>query len=143
MSLSRESPFLLKVVYSVDDGCSLRHCLEIDPPRARKYHVVLEYSRVKWPSSLFTSVTANVLKLIIELASKSLWVKINLLLHWENKNLLVSRSTPSPIKCLVTKLQTKQNVYQVLLYVRTGMKNTGLKMPGADQIYVQVGCSFY
>ena len=33
------------------------------------------------------------------------------------------------------------NVYQVLLYVNsiekwTGMKNTGLKMPEADQIYV-------
>ena len=56
------------------------------------------------------------------------------------KNLLVS-STPSPIKCLVTKLRTNRNVYQVLLYVNsieqwTGMKNTGLKMPEEDQIYV-------
>ena len=44
------------------------------------------------------------------------------------------------IKCLVTKLQTNQNVHQVL-YVNstekwTGMKNTGLKMPEEDQIYV-------
>ena len=35
------------------------------------------------------------------------------------------------IKCLVTKLQTNRNVHQVLLYVNsiekwTGMKNTGL-----------------
>ena len=45
------------------------------------------------------------------------------------------------IKCLVTKLQTNQNVHQVLLYVNstekwTGMKNTGLKMPEEDQIYL-------
>ena len=45
------------------------------------------------------------------------------------------------IKCLVTKLRTNQNVNQVLLYVNstekwTGMKNTGLKMPEEDQIYV-------
>ena len=45
------------------------------------------------------------------------------------------------IKCLVTKLRTNQNVHQVLLYVNstekwTGMKNTGLKMPEEDQIYV-------
>ena len=45
------------------------------------------------------------------------------------------------IKCLVTKLQTNQNVHEVLLYVnstekRTGMKNTGLKMPEEDEIYV-------
>ena len=45
------------------------------------------------------------------------------------------------IKCLVTKLWTSQNVHQVLLYVHstekwTGMKNTGLKMPDEDQIYV-------
>ena len=60
----------------------------------------------------------------------------------ENKstNLLVS-STPSPIKCLVTKLRTYRNVYELLLYVNsiekwTGMKNTGLKMAEADQIYV-------
>ena len=37
------------------------------------------------------------------------------------------------IKCLVTKLQTNRNVHQVLLYVNsiekwTGMKNTGLKI---------------
>ena len=45
------------------------------------------------------------------------------------------------IKCLVTKLRAKQNVHQVLFYVNstekwTGMKNTGLKMPEEDQIYV-------
>ena len=46
------------------------------------------------------------------------------------------------IKCLVTKLRTNQKVHQVLfLYVNsvekwTGMKNTGLKMPEKDQIYV-------
>ena len=46
------------------------------------------------------------------------------------------------IKCLVTKLRTNQNVHQVTLYVNStekwtgGMKNTGLKMPEEDQIYV-------
>ena len=40
------------------------------------------------------------------------------------------------------------NVRQVLLYVNsnekwTGMKNTGLKMPEKDQFYVRVGFSFY
>jgi len=38
------------------------------------------------------------------------------------------------IKCLLTKLRTKQSVHQVLLYVNssekwTGMKITGLKIP--------------
>ena len=42
---------------------------------------------------------------------------------------------------MVTKLRMNQNVHQVLLYVNsiekwTGMKNTGLKMPEEDQIYV-------
>ena len=40
------------------------------------------------------------------------------------------------------------NIRQVLLYVNsnekwTGMKNTGLKMPEKDQIYVWVGFSYY
>ena len=48
------------------------------------------------------------------------------------------------IRCPVTKLRTNQNVNKVLLYVNstekwTGMKNTGLKMPEEDQIYVEVG----
>ena len=48
------------------------------------------------------------------------------------------------IKCPVTKLQTNQNVHQVLLYVNstekwTGMKNTGLKMREEDK----VGFSYY
>ena len=36
---------------------------EIDPPRVRKYHAILEYSRGKWPtiSSPFNSLTANLL----------------------------------------------------------------------------------
>ena len=45
------------------------------------------------------------------------------------------------IKCLVTKLRTNRSVHQVLLYVNstekwTGMKNTGLKIPVKDQLYV-------
>ena len=40
------------------------------------------------------------------------------------------------------------NIRQVLLYVNsnekwTGMKNTGLKMPEKDQIFVWVGFSYY
>ena len=44
---------------------------EIDPPWARKYHAILEYSRGKWLtiSSLFNSVTANLLNWL----SNSLW----------------------------------------------------------------------
>ena len=46
-------------------------------------------------------------------------------------------------KRLVTKLQTNQNVRQVLLHVNsnekwTGMKNTKLKTPEKYQIYVLV-----
>ena len=123
---------------------------EINPPRARKYHAILEYSRVKWPtiSSLFNSVTANLLSWLWNSLRRAYEWKINLLFalrkRWSvlncTKNLLVS-STPSPIKCLVTKLRTNRNVYQVLLYVNSiekwrGMENTGIKMPEADQVYI-------
>ena len=51
-------------------------------------------------------------------------------------------------KWVVTRLQTNQNVRQVLLRVNsnekcTGMKNIGLKMPEKDQAYVVVGFSHY
>ena len=56
------------------------------------------------------------------------------------KSPLVS-GTRSPDQMLVTELQTNQTVHQVLLYVNstgkwTGMKNTGLKIPEEDRIYV-------
>jgi len=52
------------------------------------------------------------------------------------------------IKCIVNKLKKNQNVCQVLLHVNsnekwTGMKNTGLKMPEKDQMYVLVGFPYY
>ena len=43
-----EFPFPHKVVYSVNDGLLLARV--IDPPRARKYHAILEYSRIAWSS---------------------------------------------------------------------------------------------
>jgi len=44
-------------------------------------------------------------------------------------------------KRMVTKLRTNRSIYQVLLYVNstekwTGMKNIGSKIPETDQIYV-------
>ena len=79
-----------------------------------------QFFAVRWCDSKFV-------ELIIKLASKSLWVKENLV-----------SGISSPIKYLVSKLQSNQNVYQVLLYVNSiekwsGMKNTGLKMPKGDQ----------
>ena len=79
--------------------------------------------------------------MIIELSSKSLQVKINVFLHWENIEVYLFPVLNLLIKCLDTKLRTNQNVNQVLLYVNytekwTGMKNTGLKMSEEDQIYV-------
>ena len=85
MSLSRESLFRHKVVYSVHDDCSLRQkSIHHERENTMLYSRVLAWYMADY-SSLFNSGTANLLfKLIIELSSKSLWVKINVFLHWEN-----------------------------------------------------------
>ena len=131
---------------------------EIDPPRARKYHAILKYSHVKWPTTVFLRCSIVWRQIcwfdygtrFEELMSEN-QTTFALRKHWSvlncTKNLLVS-STPSPNKCLVTKLRTNWNVYQVLLYVNSIekwriMKNTGIKMPEADQVYVWSGCSYY
>ena len=100
-SLGRESPFHHKVVYSVNNGRSLRqksihhereNTMLFSSIRVVNGRPFLHCSIVWWQTFI---------ELIIELSSKILWVKINVFLHWENvdvsctKNLLVS-STPSP-----------------------------------------------
>ena len=131
MSLSRESPFRHQVVYSVDDGCSLRQKSIVLNGRP-----FLRCSKVWWQicwidyRTRFEELSENK----STFALRKRWSVLNC-----TKNLLVS-SAPSPIKCLVTKLRTNRNVYQLLsvnsIEKWTGMKNTGLKMPEADQIYV-------
>ena len=145
MSLNRESPFRHKVVYSVDDGCSLR--------QKSIHHFGRPFLRcsIVWRQICWIDYRTRFEELMSENKSTFALRKRRLICPWSvlncTKNLLVS-STPSLIKCLVTKLRTNRNVYQVLLYVNsiekwTGMKNTGLKIPEADQIYVKVGCSYY
>ena len=150
MSLSRESPFCHKVVYSVDDGCSLR--------QKSIHHEQEKYTM------LFSSILVVNGRLFLRCSKvwrKICWIDYRTLfedLMSENKIMyfciektlmcleFVLKIYLFPvlhllIKCLVTKLRRNQNVLQVLLYVNfiekwTGMKNTGLKMPEADQIYV-------
>ena len=147
MSLSRESPFRHKVVYSVDDGCSRRQ-KSIHHKRENKIlfsSILLLNGRpffrcsIVWLQICWTDYWTRFEELMSEnkstFALRKRWSVLNC-----TKNLLVS-STPSPIKCLVTKLRTNQNIHQVLLYVNSiekwrGMKNTGIKMPEADQVYV-------
>ena len=150
MSLSREYPFRHKVVYrlySVDDGC-LHRQKSIHHEGENKIlfsSILLLNGRpffrcsIVWRQICWTDYRTRFEELMSEnkstFALRKCWSVLNC-----TKNLLVS-STPSPIKCLVTKLRTNRNVYQVLLYVNsiekwTGMKNTGSKMPEADQIYV-------
>ena len=141
MPLSRESPFRHKVVYSVHDGCSL------------------------WQKSIHHERRNTMLFLSISVVNGQLFVRCSIVgqqICWadywtiseefmrENKCIFALRKRWTVylfpvldllIKCLVTKLWTSQNVHQVLLYVHstekwTGMKNTGLKMPDEDQIYV-------
>ena len=149
MSLIRESPFCHKVVYSVDDGCSLwQKSIHHEQENTMLFLNILVLNgrpflrcSIVWRQICWIDYRTHFKELMSE--NKSTFP---LRKRWSvkvlncTKNLLVS-STPSPIKCLVTKLQTNRNVYQVLLYVNsiekwTGMKNTGLKMPEADQIYV-------
>ena len=147
MSFSRESPFRHKVVYNVDDGCSLRQkSIHLERQNTMLFWSILvlngppflRYSIV-WRQICWIDYRTHFEEFMSEnkstFALRKRWSVLNC-----TKNLLVS-STPSPIKCLVIKLRTNRNVYQVLLYVIsiekwTGTKNTGLKMPEADQIYV-------
>ena len=76
-------------------------------------------------------VCGKFVELIIELSSKTLWVKINVFLHWEHiaVSWIVLKIYLFPvlhllIKCLVTKLWTNRNVCQVLLYVNSCEKWT-------------------
>ena len=156
MSLSRESPFRHKVVYSVDDGCSLRQkSIHHERENTTLFSSILVLNgrlflrcSIVWRQICWVDYGTRFEELMSE--NKSTFA---LRKRWSvsvlncTKNLLVS-STPSPIKCLVTKLRTNQNIHQVLLYVNSiekwrGMKNTGIKMPEADQVYVWSGCSYY
>ena len=132
MSLSRESPFRHKVVYSIDNGCLLRQnrsttsekipcCSRILMVNGRLF---LRCSIVWWQICWI-----DYWALFEELMSEN---KINVLLLWENVDVSLNCTKNLLIKYLVTKLRTNQNVHQVLLYVCstekwTGMKTTGLK----------------
>ena len=146
MSLSRESPFHHKVVYSVHDGCSLRQkSIHHERENTMLFSSILVLNgrpflrcSIVWRQICWIDYRTCFKELMSEnkstFALRKRWSVLNC-----TKNLLVS-STPSPIKCLVTKLRTNRNVYQVLLYVNsiekwTGMKNTGLKM--ASKSYFQ------
>ena len=146
MSVGRESPFRHKVVYSVDDGCSLRQKLiHHERENTMLFLSILALNgrpflrcSIAWRQICWIDYRTRFEELMSEneyiFALKKCWSVLNC-----TKNPLAS-STPSPIKCLVTKLRTNRNVYQVL-YVNSiekwiGMKNTGIKMPEADQIYV-------
>ena len=149
MSLSWESPFHHKVVYSVDNGCLLRQkSIHHERENTMLFSSILVLNgrpffrcSIVWRQICWIDYRTRFEELMSEnesiFALRKRWSVLNCTC---TKNLLVS-STPSPIKCLVIKLRTNRNVYQVLLYVIsiekwTGTKNTGLKMPEADQIYV-------
>ena len=129
MSLNRESPFRHKVVYSLDDGCSLRQ----KSIHHERENTMLFSSILVVNGRLFlrcSIVCRKFVELIIELSSKSLWVKINVFLHWEDiaVSWIVLKIYLFPvlhllIKCLVTKLRTNRNVCQVL-YVNSSEKWT-------------------
>ena len=141
MSLSRESPFHHEVVYSVHDGCSLRQ---------KSIHHVRENNM------LFSSINVINGRLFLRVSivwRQICWTDYQTIfeeLTSENKCISALRKRWRVhlfpvlnllIKCLITKLQTNQNVHQVFLYLNstekwTGMKNTGLKMREEDQIYV-------
>ena len=152
MSLSRESPFRHNVVFSVDDGCSLwQKSIHHERENTMLFSSILVLNSrpflrcsMVWQQVCWIDYRTRFEELMSENKSTFALRKRRLICPWSvlncTKNLLVS-STPSLIKCLVTKLRTNRNVYQVLLYVNsiekwTGMKNTGLEMPKADQIYV-------
>ena len=115
-SLSRESPFRHKVVYSVDDGCSLRqksihHERENTMPHVFSSILVLNgrlflRCSIVWRQICWVDYGTRFEELMSEnkstFALRKRWSVLNC-----TKNLLVS-STPSQIKCLVTKLRTKR-----------------------------------
>ena len=136
-SLGRESPFHHKVVYSVDDGCSLRQksihherentmlfssiCTVNGQPFLRHSIVWLfalrKHSLWKQPSFFAPGLSAGPSGF-----SRVLKIYLFPVLH-----LL--------IKCLVTKLRTNRNVHQVLfLSVNSIEKWMGMKNPVGELI---------
>ena len=111
MSLSRESPFSHKVVYSVDDGCSLwqKSIVLNGWPFLRCSIVWRQICWIDYRTPFEELMSEN--KSTFALRKRWSVSVLNC-----TKNLLVS-STPSPIKCLVTKLRTNRKVYQVLYVV--------------------------
>ena len=119
MSLSMESPFHHKVVYIVDASCwiwqkSIHHEREntmlfssISVINGRLFlHCSIVWRQICWTDyrTIFEELTSEN-KCIFALRKH--WCVLNC-----TKNLLVS-STPSPIKCLITKLRTNWNIHLV------------------------------
>ena len=117
MSLSRESPFRHKVVYSVHDGCSLLQ---------KSIH------RERENTMLFSSISVINGRLFLRCSivwRQICWTDYRTFfeeLASENKSIFALRKRwrvhSFPVldllfKCQVTKLRTNQNVHQVLLYV--------------------------
>ena len=126
---------------------------EIDPPRA-----ILEYSPGKWPtfSSLFNSLKPNLLNrlwtLFEELMSenKIMYFCIeNVDVSCSESLLVFSIPSPDQMPSYYATNEPKRLSGEVLfLHVNsiekwTEMKNSGLKIPEKDQIYVCVGFSYY
>ena len=90
-SLSRQSPFCQEVVYSVDDGRSLRQ---------KSIHHEQENSMLMLsicvingqPFLRHSIVWRQICEIDYWTPSKSLWVKINVLLHWENVHVSCSKN---------------------------------------------------
>ena len=124
MSLSRESPFCHKVVYSVHDGCSLWQ-KSIHHKRENTMlflsisvingQLFLRCSIVQWQQICWTDYWTTFEELTSE--NKCIFAVRK---HWRVHLFPVLDLL---IKCLVTKLWTNQNIHQVLLYVREMDRN--------------------
>ena len=118
MSLSRESPFRHKVVYSVHDGCSLRqksihhereNTMLFSSIRVINSRLFLRCSIVWW------HICWTDYRTIFEEHTSENECIFALRKRWRVHLFLVLDLL---IKCLVTKLRTNQNVHQVSLYVK-------------------------
>ena len=146
MSLSWESPFRQKVVYSVDDGCSLwRKWIHHKQENTMLFSSILVlngrpflHCSMVWQQICWIDYRTRFEELMSEnesiFALRKRWSVLNC-----TKNLLAF-STPSLIKCLVTKLRTNRNVYQVLLYVNSIEKWTGMKHTGSEEVGHSPNC---
>ena len=133
-SLSRESPFRHKVVYSVDDGCSLQQ-KSIHHERENTMLFVSIFvvncrpflrCSIVWWQICWTDYQTLFEELMSE--NKCQYFCIERKLMWLVLKIYFFPVLHLLIKCLVTKLRMNQNAHQVLfLYVNAIEKWTGMK----------------